>query len=125
MVGPPSHSSATRFCFDSEPKRAYQEPLKLLPRRRDIEVAAAKPFRPLTGFITALPPAGRGLSWEMAALFQRCQRAVDRARQLCETAEQIVAVSTTTLGISVSDLTTASLPRCCGRVASVPAIATR
>jgi hypothetical protein len=71
-------------------ERAYQELLKLLPLRGNIEVAATRPFRPVAEFITALTPVQRVVLMHEDGLFRRCQRAVDRAQRLCETAEQLL-----------------------------------
>jgi hypothetical protein len=73
-------------------EHAYQQLLKELSLRGNTDVAATAAFRPLTAFLTALHPVERVLV-DDDDLFQRCQRAIDRARRLCDAAEQIVSIS--------------------------------
>jgi hypothetical protein len=76
---------------EDHPERAYRELLKRLKGlqlRGAFEVTATKPFRPLTTFITDLPPQPVIRYEDVLPL--RCLRAIDRARELCETANQIL-----------------------------------
>lgn len=100
--------------------RAYRELLKILLRRGDFEASATTPFRPLTAFITDLPSVERLLPYD-AALFRRCQRAVNRAPTGRANSSGFNDYAPL---VPVIDLTTASFPPRCGRFASVPRIAT-
>ena len=81
---------------DPRLERVYQELLKALPLRGNVEVAATRSFRPLTVFFSALPPSKAPLLYEND-LSKRCQRAIDQARRLCDTAKQTLSTSAATL----------------------------
>lgn len=81
---------------DPHLERAYQELLKALPLRGNVEVAATAPFRPLTIFFSAVPPVDGALA-HVNDLSQRSQRAINEARRLSETAKQILSTSAATL----------------------------